>query len=186
MPQSPISAVIAAAMVLHTGMSAAQEKTVQDWSWIVDHYEQEGQWISACDHRNDNGTKFSRCYISLVDVFAPRPQFGAAFVFVTAPTPASLRYEFRFEPGTVFAADGFALIREGKPVWHLDTATCPDLKCVIEAGAAQTLASQMSRAGELRIAFSDTHGRAWERHWPNAGFAAMLADFRAALARRGL
>ncbi len=165
---------------------AQTENTVEDWSWTVDHHEQSGQWISACDHRDDKGTKIERCYMSLVEVYAPRPQFGAAFVFVTPQTAGNLKFEFRFERGTLFKQDGFQIVRDQAPVWTYDTTLCPDLKCFIEGEEAGKLANMLSGPGALQISFKDRYRRDFDLVWQNAGFAEMLADFRKAVAERGL
>ncbi len=174
------------AMAALLPINAMAENSVEDWSWIVDHYEQDGPWISACDHRDDAGKPVNRCYVSLVEVYAPRPQFGAAFVFVTSPEPTTLEYEFRFEKGTVFESGGFAVQRDGKPVWSYDTANCPDLRCIVKGSEANELATIMRQPGEMTIAFKDVHGRDWKLQWPLAGFGAMLDDFRKAATQRGL
>lgn len=181
-------ALLAAAFLACLCLPAAaqQENTVEDWSWTVDHYEQKGMWISACDHRDDNGKKLERCYLSVVDVYSPRPLFGAAFVFLTPPTPETLKFEFRFERGVGFEDGGFAIRRDGQAVWTYDTERCPDLKCLFEGEEAAALAATLSQPGELRLAFTDKFFRSFERIWPNEGFAEMLADFRAAKAERGL
>jgi hypothetical protein len=164
-------------------LPAAAENSVEDWSWIPDRYEHYGIWDSVCDHRDADGKRLDRCYVTYVDVFAPRPQFAAAFVFVT-PASGGLRYEFRFERGTVFSGDALTLLRDGKEIWSLPS--CPDLKCVLEGAAAEALAQAMAVGGELRLDMADRYGRNWDLHWSADGFAAALEDMRAAAAQRGL
>lgn len=174
---------IAVFLAIFLAPPAAAENSVEDWSWIPDRYEHFGIWDSVCDHRDKDGKRLDRCYIVFVDVFAPRPQFAAAFLFVT-PAAGGLRYEFRFEKGTVFAGDPVSLLRGGSEVWSLPS--CPGLKCVLEGADADALATAMSAGGELRIDMTDRHGRAWDLRWSAEGFAAALDDMRAAAAQRGL
>lgn len=163
---------------LTVGASAQAENTVEDWSWTVEHFERFGIWDSACDYRDDNGTKLQRCYISHVDVFAPRPKFAASFMFVTPQADKKLRYEFRFEPGTQFDADGFAILVDGLPVWQFETANCPSLKCVFEGKDADILSDMMNKSGDLHFALTDRFGRFHELNWSTDGFADAVADMR--------
>ena len=160
-----------------TATSLAQvENTREDWSWTVDHFKRLGIWESVCDHRYDNGTKLERCYISYVDVFAPRPKFAAAFMFVTPQTDRKLRYEFRFETGTQFDEGGFAILVEGLPIWQFETTNCPSLKCIFEGNDAEELSDVMSQDGSLYFALTDRYGRFHELNWNTDGFANALAD----------
>lgn len=160
------------------------ENSVEDWSWKVDHYERFGIWESVCDHRDDDGARLERCYVTHVDVYAPRPQFGAAFVFLTADVGKGEGFEFRFEPGTQFADNGFRIEREGDTVWTHAEAGC--LKCLLNGDAATELIEQMTDDSELVLAFADRHGREWVRRWSAEGFADAVADWKKARAAREL
>ena len=173
-------------VLLLAGSASAQENTVEDWSWKVDHFERYGIWDSVCDHRDEDGEKLQRCYVSHVDVFSPRPKFAAAFVFVTPAQDGGLQYEFRFEPGTQIDADGFAVHRDGKPVWSFNPNNCPDLKCFFRSEAAEALTAAMSEPGNLRFSMVDRHGQEQERLWNTEGFSDALADLRKQAAERNL
>lgn len=160
-----------------TASACAQpENTREDWSWTVDHFKRFGIWESVCDYRDDNGSKLERCYISHVDVFAPRPKFAAAFMFVTPQGDRKLRYEFRFEAGTQFDEGGFAILVDGSPIWQFETANCPSLKCIFEGKDAEVLANMMSKVGGLYFALTDRFGRFHELNWNTEGFADAVAD----------
>lgn len=169
-----------------TANISAQENTVEDWSWKVDHFKRYGIWESVCDHRDEAGETLRRCYVTYVDVFSPRPKFAAAFVFVTPLGEDGLKYEFRFEPGTQIDADGFALHREGKPVWSYNPGNCPTMKCIFQSAEAEALAEAMSEPGALRFSMVDRHGQPQERFWDTEGFADALIDLRQQAAERDL
>lgn len=172
-----------AALLLLT-LSPRAENTVEDWSWTVDHFERFGIWDSVCDHRDDDGTKLRRCYVSYVDVYSPGEQFGAAFVFLTASAADGDAFEFRFEPGTQFAADGFRIERGGRTAWRHDDTGC--LKCIIEGEAASALIGELDATSEIVFAFADRYKRTWERRWEAEGLAEAIADWRKASAERDL
>jgi invasion protein IalB len=179
-------AVPAVALALAAALPAAAQNTAADWAWAVDRFERFGIWESVCDHRNVNGVAEKRCYIAHVDVFSPQPLFAAAFVFVTPVGPSQLRFEFSFEPGTRFAGDAVALLRDGVRVWGLAAERCNGLTCVLEGAAADELARAMAAGGELRLAMTDRHGFARDLRWNASGFAEARADMALAAAERGL
>ena len=160
------------------------QQMIEDWA--VDHFKPFGLWESICDHRERGGSTQRRCYIRYVDGYAPHPKFGASFAFVT-PEEGGLRFEFGFEPGTEFAADGFTLRRMDGSAWSHDTGKCEGgNNCIFEGEDAALLAAELSGAADLVFTFTDRHGRSWMREWAGAQFAAALADFTAASAERGL
>ena len=179
--------LVAAALCLQAANSSAQvENTVEDWSWKVDHFERFGIWDSVCDYRDDNGTKLQRCYVSHVDVFAPRPKFAAAFMFVTPEENNSLKFEFRFETGTQFDEGGFAVLVDDQPIWDFNPANCPSLKCIFEGAEAKTLLNSMEEKGELYFALTDRYGRHHELQWNTEGFAEAITDMKAQSVARNL
>ncbi len=167
---------LAALLILAPWAKAQQENTIEDWSWQVDHFERFGIWDSVCDFRNDGTRELKRCYVSYVDVFAPRPKFAAAFMFVTPVKGSGVNFEFRFERGTRFDPGGFAIVSENEVLWQYDTARCPTLKCVISGEEADELALVMNEPAALRFAIIDRFGRFWELNWDTTGFAEALAD----------
>lgn len=156
-------------------------------NWRVDHFKPFGLWESMCDHREQENRQIRRCYIRYVDGYSPGEPFGAAFLFVTAPGPGDLRYEFGFEPGTRFAEDGFVVMRDDAIIWILDTATCAGgNSCIIEGDAALDLSNLLGGGGRLVFRFADRHGRDWRREWTAPDYDEVLADFQAASAEREL
>ena len=89
--------------------ATAQDRQGNDTpgDWIVDHTKHFGLWDSMCDHRMTGEEREQRCYIRYVDVFSPRPKFGAVFLFVT-PGP---EVQIGLEPGTVFPPNGIRIDR---------------------------------------------------------------------------
>ncbi|WP_322987954.1 MULTISPECIES: hypothetical protein [unclassified Hoeflea] len=163
------------------------QNTVNDWKWVVDHYKTLGIWDSACDHRDIGEGIEQRCYVRIVDVYAPRPDFGAAFVFVTRSAQDGLRFEFSFERGTQFEAGGFAIIEDGESTFDYAPGRCEGgTRCLISGQEAERFASALGEDAVIRLAFTDSMGRDWQRDWSGKGFAAALADLRAESEKRGL
>ncbi len=163
-------------LLLSVQIFAQEENTVADWSWQVDHFKSYGIWDSACDFREENGEELERCYITYADVFAPRPKFAAAFMFVTPIKGEGLQFEFRFERGTEFDPGGFAIARDDNVLWQFDPRRCPSLKCVFAGREADDLAMAMSEPASLKFSITDRYGRFWQLDWDTTGFADALAD----------
>ncbi len=174
-------------LVLPLASPAMAQNTVNDWKWVVDHYKTLGIWDSACDHRDIGEGIEQRCYVRIVDVYAPRPDFGAAFVFVTRSAQDGLRFEFSFERGTQFEAGGFAIIEDGESTFDYAPGRCEGgTRCLISGQEAERFASALGEDAVIRLAFTDSMGRDWQRDWSGKGFAAALADLRAESEKRGL
>lgn len=177
---------ILAALAAFASPTNAQN-TTNDWKWAVDHFKTFGIWESACDHRDIGAGLEKRCYVRVVEVYAPRPDFGAAFVFVTRTSQDGLRFEFSFERGTEFEPGGFAVMHDGTSSFDYATARCEGgTKCVVSGDEAGRLAAALTRDASIRLAFADRSGRDWELGWPAAGFTDALADLTMESARRGL
>jgi hypothetical protein len=186
MPQMPMKlAWIPLAAALLAATPAKAENSVEDWSWVADHFEVFGIWEAVCDHREADGKTLRRCYVSFVDVYAPRPKFGAAFVFLTQDGNGP-RLEFRFESGTDFVDDAVALTGAGGVRWQIAPGQCPKLKCIVEGETAAAFLRQLDAPGELRTVFRDRHGRDWDRRWNVEGLRAAYEDMQAAAKERGL
>jgi invasion protein IalB len=185
-----ITVPIFAALVLSRVLAAAPahaQNTADDWKWVVDHFKVFGLWESACDHRDIGNGEERRCYVRVVDVYAPRPDFGAAFVFISRTAVEGLRFEFTFERGTEFEPGGFAIMQNGVPAFDYAPARCEaGTRCLITGEEAKSFAASLTPDASLRLAFTDKSGRHWERMWSGHGFAEALDDLGRQSARRGL
>ncbi|WP_299860274.1 hypothetical protein [uncultured Hoeflea sp.] len=170
-----------------TNTPVRAQNTVDDWKWAVDHFQTFGIWESACDHRDIGNGEERRCYVRVVDVYAPRPDFGATFVFITHTTAEGLRFEFSFEKGTEFDPGGFAVIEDGRIAFDYAPARCEaGTQCIIAGDEANRFTASLTDDASLRLAFTDKSGRQWERLWTGQGFAEALADLTRESAKRNL
>ena len=178
------TAFCAAALAGTLAAPAGAQNTADDWKWVVDFSSRHDGWDTSCDQHKER--KERRCYVRYVDVYAPRPQFGAAFAFVQWGEDGESVIEFSFERGTRFRDGGFAVIEGDGNVWALDTAQCAANRCELTGDEADALFAALTPGRDLTLRFADRYGRIWERQWPAGGFAAALADFRAQSMARGL
>ncbi|MEM7241967.1 MAG: hypothetical protein AAF429_07265 [Pseudomonadota bacterium] len=149
----------------------------------MDHAKSFGLWDSFCDHRDTDGAREERCYLRYVDVFSPPPKFGAVFLFVT-PEP---KIEIGLEPGTLFAADGLQIEKDGQTVWDDVALTCRiGLNCTFEGDAATALLDHMQAGDIFAFDFTDRHGQTRKLRWDLGPFSEALLDYTAAKAERGL
>ena len=147
-------------------------------NWRVRHSESFGIWNSMCDEREEDGALRQRCYIRYVDVFSPRPDFAAQFLFVVVED-GETSVDFGLEPGTLFSPNGFRIDKSGETAWRTRRPGClTGLSCRFEGDAASDLLSAMTQGGDMRFVFIDRHGKAQDLTWPLAGFDAAMADFR--------
>lgn len=180
--------VIAALFLALPGVAVAQGMDGSDrpGNWRVKVFETHGIWSTICDERHENGELRQRCYIRYVDVFSPRPDFAAMFLFVT-PDAGNARVEFGLETGTLFDPNGFRIEREGRPVWAAARPGClVGLRCVFDGAQGSGLVKHMISGGAFRFAFRDRHGTARDLTWPLDGFAQAYAAYRKHASERGL
>lgn len=153
-------------------------------NWRVTHTKAFGLWESLCDEREEPAGLHQRCYIRHVDVFSPRPTFGALFTFVHWADGGRV-VEFGIEPGTVFAPDGFRIEKAGAVTWRTGSLGClTGISCTFTQDAAQEVIEAMAGGGAVRLSFRDRHGAAQDLTWPLEGFDGALADFEAESAKR--
>ena len=170
-----------AASILAVGLatgSAMAQNTTDDWKWVVDHYKNFGIWTSACDHRDLGEGQEQRCYVRVVDVYSPRPNFGAAFVFANRTKEDGVVFEFSFERGTVFAQEGFTVKRGHKVLFTYDAFNrCEGgTTCVLSGPDRMRLVDALNEGGTLRLAFSDRRGMDWVLNWSGEGLSDALKD----------
>ena len=169
-------------------LAAAQDENGADTAgnWVVTHQETFGIWSTLCDQRANAPDTTKRCYIRWVDVFSPRPKFGAVFLFVTAENDG-LAVEFGLEPGTLFESDGFRIDEGSRTIWQTRRPGClTGIACRFTGEQAAPLLAAMQSQGALALNFVDRHGTGQNRLWPLAGFDAAFKDFQAQRAARGL
>ena len=151
--------------------------------WIVDHTKHFGLWDSMCDHRMTGDQREERCYVRYVDVFSPRPNFGAVFLFVT-PEP---KVEIGLEAGTIFPSDGIRVEAGDQTAWSGAKLTClVGLNCTFTGEDADALLQAMVAGGQFAFDFTDRHGASQSLRWDLSPFADALEDHRARTAERGL
>ncbi len=153
--------------------------------WIVKHYEPFGLWDSICDERMEEGVLKQRCYLRYVDVYAPRPNFGATFAFVFTEAGGT-DVEFGFERGTRYAENGFRIERNDERVWVLSNSCLRRNRCLFKDHEAQSLLETFMGGGVLIQQFRDRHGRDWRLEWDLSRFDEALDDHRRASERRSL
>lgn len=164
---------------------AAQDRDGNDTpgDWVVDHYKPFGLWDSICDHRVTDGARKERCYIRYVEVFSPRPDFAAQFVFVT-PGP---EIEIGLERGTLFPKGGLRIEDMGGILWSTDRILCrTGLSCTFRGAEAEILLDAMSDGTAFAFDFRDRHGVTRSLRWDLTAFAGARADFTREAAARGL
>lgn len=166
----------------------AQEKI---GNWKVDHFKPFQEWESFCDHRNQETRLVQRCYVRRVEVYSPRPKFGALYFFLTEQRGKNgapvAQLEFGFEPGTQFHAEGFVIENDEETVYRLNTGACENgHRCWIAGVPARSLQSHLVPGNRLRFRFTDRRGDQWDIRWGAEGYLEALADFKEASASRGL
>ena len=151
--------------------------------WVIDHHKAFGLWDSMCDHRTTDDLREERCYIRYVEVFSPRPQFGAQFFFLTQGPSV----EFGMEAGTLFNEDGFRIMRDNSIAWAKPQAGClVGLACLYEGQVANDLVHAMANGSVFAFNFIDRHGQPQALNWDLSQFAGALKDFNLQSAKRGL
>lgn len=179
---------LALCLAVLAGPALSQDRQGNDTpgDWRVTHHSIFGIWNSMCDMREEAGTPVRRCYLRRVDVFSPRPEFAAQFLFVT-PEREGYRVSFGIEPGTFFALDGFRIEGTEGTDWQTRRPGClSGLSCNFTGPAAEALLEAMREGGAFRFTFRDRHGQPQDLTWPLDDFAAAWADFQGQAARRGL
>ena len=181
-----LAPVLALAFTALPALAQDREGNDTPGDWRVKHFETFGDWTSSCDERDENGTLVQRCYIRLVDVFSPRPKFGAIFVFVTPDAPG-MDIDFGMEAGTLFAPGSFRVERDGDTVWSTLRPGClTGLSCTFTGDDAAELLDTMAEGGAMRLTFRDRHLQSQDLTWSLEGFGDAMEDFRRESAARGL
>ena len=169
-----------------TLLAQDEDGTDTPGNWIVTHQKAHGIWSTICDERANARDTTKRCYIRWVDVFSPRPEFAAQFIFVTAEEDG-LQVAFGIEPGTLFNPDGFRIETMQGASWSTNRPGClTGLACTFAGQEAEILLASMADGGTFVFDFVDRHGARQSLGWALGGFAAAMADFGTQRALRAL
>ena len=171
------------ATLSHAALAQDRDGNDTPGEWVIDHQKAFGLWDSFCDHRTTDGLREQRCYLRYVEVFSPRPKFGAQFAFVTKGPEV----EFGMEAGTFFQAEGFRIETDGAVIWAKPQAGClVGLACTYEGAEATEILDAMVAGDVFKFDFTDRHGQPQSLVWGVKSFRHALADFKAQSALRGL
>lgn len=176
--------LLIAAMALLPFSAMAQDRAGNDTAgeWKVTHHKPFGLWDSFCDERTTGDALEQRCYVRYVEVFSPRPTFGAMFAFIT---PDGV--EFGMERGIRFINDGLHIKQSDAIVWKETRRPCSrGNDCRLEGDAAKDLLSIMSQGGALIAEFNDRQGNPQRLEWDLSRMDEILADYQAQSKARGL
>ena len=175
--------ILIAVLLASPALSQDRDGNDTPGEWVITHHKPFGLWDSMCDERKTGDVLEQRCYLRYVDVFSPRPNFGAIFAFVTADGSV----EFGFEIGTVFKPDGLRIEKDGTAKWTMPHRPCLfGGTCRFSDNEATELLAAMSASDALTFDFIDRHGTAQLRNWDLTEFANALSDFHAGIKQRGL
>jgi len=154
----------------------AQDRAGNDTpgEWVVTHHKPFGLWDSFCDERTTGDLVEQRCYLRYVEVYSPRPNFGALFVFIT---PDGV--EFGMERGIRFPEDGLRIEQAGATVWAENSRSCRrGGDCTLTGTAAQSFLETVSNGGVLRFEFTDRTGTAQDLSWDLSQMDMAVTDYR--------
>ncbi|MCR9135264.1 MAG: hypothetical protein NXI27_04665 [Alphaproteobacteria bacterium] len=167
--------------------AAAQDRAGRDTpsDWRVKHYVPFGLWDSVCDERPEGDVIRQRCYLRYVEVYSPRPNFLATFVFVY-PEDGQSVVEIGFERGTRYADEGFKVMRNGQVVWTLGDTCLRSSPCRLNNGEAQSLLDHFADGDTLVQDFRDRHGKPWRLEWDLSRLGEALQDYQLASTQRAL
>ena len=158
--------------------------------WKVTHFMPFGLWDSMCDERTTGEVVEERCYVRYVEVYSPKPQFGAAFAFIVPDgRDGAVKFDFSFERGTRFARDGFRIEEDGAPVWVLEKLPCDGGgTCAFEKEEAVALESVLETAEEPAFVFAlrDRFAREITMRWESGGLADAIDNMRAEAKSRSI
>lgn len=170
---------------------AAQDRAGNDTAgeWRITHHTPYGLWDVMCDARETGDTKEERCYIRHVEVFSPRPNFAAQYLFIT-PAETAPKIEVGIERRTRFADNGFRIEKSGEEVWSLGDLPCkPAGKCNFEGAVSVGLIEAMLGAGGQSVFafdFTDRHGVERALRWDLSNFDAIYENFVSEATKRAL
>lgn len=167
--------------------AAAQDRAGRDTAsdWRVQHYVPFGLWDSVCDERTEDDIIRQRCYLRYVEVYSPRPNFLATFIFIYPKDGQSI-VEIGFERGTRYAEGGFRVLSNKQVVWALDGTCVRSSPCRLSGGEAQSLLGHFAVGDTLVQEFSDRNGTSWRLEWDLSRMGMALEDYGDASRQRSL
>ncbi|WP_371171551.1 hypothetical protein [Aliiroseovarius sp. 2305UL8-7] len=181
-----ILSVISAVLIAVPAVAQDAEGNDRPSNWRVTYQETREGWDTVCDERGEGPDFIQRCYLRRVDVFSPRPEFAAQFLFVTASENGA-SVEFGIEPGTLFVPGNFRILRDGASVWSsLHPGCLTGLSCTYSGQDAVDLLAEMETSDSFAFDFRDRHGKQQSLRWPLARVGEGLNDLQDQLRARNL
>lgn len=150
----------------------------------VTFFQSHGNWETLCDVLQ-NEPSSARCYLRLVDVYSPRPDFGAYVGFISASNGVE-SFELSLEPGSELASDGFALTRGSATLWSMPATYCRENKCTISGDGLIEMIALAETAEGFSVAFKDRKNRNWQRRLSAGDFTAAHQAYETAKEQYGL
>ena len=153
--------------------------------WAVTHYKAFGLWDAICDQRQARTGLQERCYLRYVDVFSPRPQFAAQFIFITVSgTP---EVDIGLERGTRFRPEGMRIEDDTKVLWSTDRRGCMrGGKCRFSGTEAEPIFAALEAGDTFAFDFVDRHGNERALRWDLGAMKDALMDLSTETRRRNL
>ncbi|MEM1235575.1 MAG: hypothetical protein AAGI10_01310 [Pseudomonadota bacterium] len=149
--------------------------------WVITHQKAFGLWDSFCDERTTGDLLEERCYLRYVEVYSPRPDFGAVFAFIT---PDGV--EFGLERSIRYIGDGLHVTRDGETVWKEERRSCRNGgACTLEGEDADALLDIFAEGGTLHIDLEQRNTE-YRLAWDLSRMDEALEDYRREAAARGL
>lgn len=145
----------------------------------VDFFESHGNWEALCDQLPDN-PQSARCYLRLIDVYSPRPDFGAYVGFITLDDDNDQEFELSLEPGATLTGKGFNLNVNGNETWMLDQSLCKENQCNIGGVDLGRMVNAAQTAQSFEVSFIDKSGKQWQRNLSSSDFTKAYNAFLSA------
>ena len=172
---------VARTLILLCSLAAPAAAQDTAGAWAPTFTSRHSGWDVTCDARGDGREREERCYLRYVDVYAPRPNFGALFLFLEIRDGAP-----RLSLGREFETDLEASLLRVADGWDRPEGLCTGGPCAFEGATAEAFIDAMRAGGTLEIGFTDATGMDRLRRWSSDGFAKAVEDVLREADARGL